>query len=1061
MPRRLVLAAVLAGLTLAGPAPAQYFGKNKVHYEHFDWKVLETPHFRVHYYTEESQTAFDAARMAERSYARLSHVLRHDFTRPIPLVLYASHSQFQQTNILQELIDEGTGGVTEFAKQRVLLPFTGSYAELEHVLSHELVHAFQIDILYGRNQALLANPFAFSPPGWFMEGMAEYLSLGGVDVNTEMWLRDAALQGYLIPIETLGYVGDIRVYRFGQSIWEYVARRYGEDKISELLHKAGQSRNVDRAFEYVLGITLEKLSDDWQENIRITYLPQIARYRKVSDFGRRLTRHEKDGSNMNVVPALSPTGDKLSFVSDRELTLSLYLGSAIDGRILGRLAEGERKAEFESFRFFTSSADWSPDGKLVAVPAKAGARDVIYLFDAARRKVARRIEIPDVETITSPSWSPDGARLVFSADRGGQSDLYLVSADGSGLERLTSDRFADRQPRWSPDGKTVAFVTDRGPGTDIDQLVFARDRIALFDLSKREVTLLPGMTGKNINPQWSADGRELLFVSDRTGINNLFVINVSTGEVRQVSDLLTGISGITEGSPPLTVSRDGRRAVFSAFEKAGWDLYAVKDPFLLPPVTPLPPPPAAPPALAAVDTTVNGPPVVVPPMRGEPGGLGRVALSLPPAPVNLPDSTTDLAHLPLRDGGAPAPKPAPGDSAARPPVFPPVAPPAGITAPPPDSAQVAASLDSLRLALNVLPDTLAFRRAPYRTHFSTDYSATTALVGSSGGLAGMAGFSFSDMLGNRTISVAAGIYGSLEDSDIFLQYIDQSRRTNFGVAAFQYRNDLFILSRPTEDEYQSEIFRGAEFFFWHPTDKFHRLELSLRAVTVKEKRLIAPIDQYHDEVIAERPTYGYIEPGLAFVKDTALYGSTGPMSGTRARLSVSQAIGGGEFTDVLVDYRHYFNFARRYALAWRVTSANSLGQDASIYYAGGAFTSRTTDTGDIEGSRILLSNLELRVPFIDRLTTSFPLPLDWPGMRGALFFDLGAGWGERFDGSERTFQPFSTEGGLHTKDLTAAYGFGLRMGFGFLILRYDVAQATDLKQNLGQARHFFSLGADF
>ncbi|HEX7880064.1 MAG TPA: basic secretory protein-like protein, partial [Candidatus Eisenbacteria bacterium] len=366
-----LLAGLASGLLSPPKALAQYFGKNKVHYNNFDWKVIETEHFEVYYYDEEAETAKDAARMAERSYTRLAHVLRHQFKKPIPLVLYATHGQFQQTNILQELIDEGTGGVTEFAKQRVFLPFTGSYSELEHVLSHELVHAFQIDILYGQQQSLLTNPFTFQAPGWFMEGMAEYLSLGGVDPNTEMWLKDGALQGYLVPISTLDYVYDIRVYRFGQSLWEYIARRYGEEKVGDILRRVGHTRSVGRSIEFVLGVTVEKLSDDWLESIRVTYLPQVAQYVRASDFGKRLTRHEKNQSNYNVVPALSPNGDKLTYISDRGLSIGLYLASAIDGKELGRLAEGERRAGFESFRFFTSSADWHPDGRRVILPAKS------------------------------------------------------------------------------------------------------------------------------------------------------------------------------------------------------------------------------------------------------------------------------------------------------------------------------------------------------------------------------------------------------------------------------------------------------------------------------------------------------------------------------------------------------------------------------------------------------------------------------------------------------------------------------------------------------------------
>ena len=144
---RVLLLVLLSAIPV--PAWAQYFGQNKVQYEKFEWQVLETEHFQVHFYPAEEEAVKDAARMAERSYAKLSKLLGHEIKNKVPLLLYASHTDFQQTNALQGLIDEGTGGVTEFLKRRVVLPFTGSYAELDHVLTHELVHAFEIDILMG------------------------------------------------------------------------------------------------------------------------------------------------------------------------------------------------------------------------------------------------------------------------------------------------------------------------------------------------------------------------------------------------------------------------------------------------------------------------------------------------------------------------------------------------------------------------------------------------------------------------------------------------------------------------------------------------------------------------------------------------------------------------------------------------------------------------------------------------------------------------------------------------------------------------------------------------
>src|SRR5688572_27484822 len=165
---------VLMAFTLALPAPgsAQYFGRNKVQYRSFDFDVIRTEHFDIYYYEQEREAVMDAARMAERSYARLSRILQHEFRERKPIILYASHTDFQQTNALTGLIDESTGGVTEALKSRVILPFTGSYADFDHVLTHELVHAFQFDVIFRRGVLNEANPFAGRLPLWFMEGMA-------------------------------------------------------------------------------------------------------------------------------------------------------------------------------------------------------------------------------------------------------------------------------------------------------------------------------------------------------------------------------------------------------------------------------------------------------------------------------------------------------------------------------------------------------------------------------------------------------------------------------------------------------------------------------------------------------------------------------------------------------------------------------------------------------------------------------------------------------------------------------------------------------------------------
>lgn len=168
-----VLVSLSAVLGLAQPADAQYFGRNKVRYSQFEFRVLQTEHFDIYYYADEDAATRHAARMAERWYARFSSLFDHAFARRQPLVLYASHPDFSQTNVTPATPGEGTGGLTERTKSRIAMPFAAGLGATDHVLGHEIAHAFQIDIVKR------AGLDAFTLPGWFIEGMAEYLSVGG------------------------------------------------------------------------------------------------------------------------------------------------------------------------------------------------------------------------------------------------------------------------------------------------------------------------------------------------------------------------------------------------------------------------------------------------------------------------------------------------------------------------------------------------------------------------------------------------------------------------------------------------------------------------------------------------------------------------------------------------------------------------------------------------------------------------------------------------------------------------------------------------------------------
>jgi len=202
-------------LASALPAGAQgYFGRNKVQYESFDWKIIKSEHFDNFFYPPESTIVNDAARQAERWYARHNDTFRHAFDRK-SLVFYADHPDFEQTNVISETLEEGTGGVTESNRTRVIMPFTGIYADNDHVLGHELVHVFQYNIAEGTPGGGLMRLDAL--PLWLIEGMAEYFSLGRDDPLTAMWMRDAVLRDKFPTIKQVTNDPRFFPYRYGQA----------------------------------------------------------------------------------------------------------------------------------------------------------------------------------------------------------------------------------------------------------------------------------------------------------------------------------------------------------------------------------------------------------------------------------------------------------------------------------------------------------------------------------------------------------------------------------------------------------------------------------------------------------------------------------------------------------------------------------------------------------------------------------------------------------------------------------------------------------------------------
>ncbi len=548
----------------------EYFGRNKVQYENFDFNVLKTKNFNIYYYPEEKNATYDAAEMLERWRSRFTKIFGDTLQKEQPVILYANHADFEQTNVVEGFLSQGTGGVTEGLENRITLPFTGSYASNNHVLGHELVHAFQYDIIRSTKNGFKKVQ---AIPLWFIEGMAEYLSIGRKDALTSMWLRDAVLNNDMPSIDDVGKDPKYFPYRYGEAIWSYIGGRWGDESVSKLLNDV-LDVGWDKAFKKALGISLDSLSDDWKKDVISAYTKELKGRTNPDSTGEQITK-EKDAINLS--PVISPDGKYIAVISRHDLfTLDLYLIDSKTGEVYKKLVSSNSDAHFDDLQFINSSGSWSPDGKLFAFVVVKDGNNAISIVDIGTGEIKETFTLKNVDGISQLAWSPDGNQLAISGTSGGISNLYLYNFNNKKIEQLTNDKYAELQPAWSPDGETLAFATEQGMATDLSRYTFGPMHIGLLDIKTGAIEYLTMGEGvKLINPQFSPDGKSLYLIADPDGFSNVYRYSFNTMNFYRVTNAATGIGGLTEMSPAISVAQKTGRLVFDVFNNTNYNIRGV------------------------------------------------------------------------------------------------------------------------------------------------------------------------------------------------------------------------------------------------------------------------------------------------------------------------------------------------------------------------------------------------------------------------------------------------------------------------------------------------------
>ena len=1049
-------------------ANAQMFGKNKKQYKIFNWKFIETKHFDI-YFDDGSRVLADFAAVAlEDALMSVQSTLNFRLTQRVSVIIYDSHNDFQQTNVINIHISLGIGGVTELFKNRVVVPFQGSYAQFRHVLHHELVHAVMNDMFFGGNfQTAVSTRGVMPIPLWVSEGFAEWESLGGMDAETDMFMRDLIFNESLPHLRALrGYLA----YRCGQAFFHYVEQRYGRGKVTEFLNKLKIFGGLDATFRNTFGMDLDDFSEMWRTEMKRIYWPDINVFQSPREFATQLTNHERDNSFLNTSPAISPNGEHMAYISAKGGIFAIYVASTISARDRRndrnarprRLISSARQQDFEQLNVLTPGISWSPDSRRIAISAKSGGQDAIFLVNAANGKYERILI--NFSTITSVNWSPDGTKIAFvgvAGNRDGnamhQSDIFYYDLETRTVVALTEDVFTDSYPVWSPDSKSVYFISDRGEhlSTNISASnssfrIWQHDysqsdvyKITLGETVLQRITNSPTVEKTCISV--ASDGNKMLVVANLNGISNIFEVSLNSNNNSSNNNSgsdATAMRPITNSANrimQITVTPDGLNLLFSAQVRGGYDIFMLRNPYEI---------------QLNIDTLTqtefirrtNQKRNLVDEIRNEnseeteniePITYGNFEVSFANQQFLRPNQEV-IELINISDSR--------GDF-----------------------------------------DVQSLFERPYEVSFSLDAFVANPAVSTFYGFQAATGALFSDVMGNHQIYISAYFLNNLNNSQLFATYLYAARPTNYSFSLYnssiytwQFLDDPDWGEKGLWGDYiYSYRATGAVLGASYPFSLFRRIELNLNLVNAAKNNVEIPNYESINRFL--------IVPEMRYVLDNTLNGIYAPTRGSRlfatARYSPKLGDLSSEFITLVTDARHYFEFIPHFmSFVVRGSAGISLGANPQNFYIGGVenWINASSRYGNFElknpedfafmnsfvvplrgwpifmhsGDKFAIANFEYRFPIMMVFATG-GIPLFIQGIMGNFFYDVGAAWSDDFRISRINERQLR-----EPADLYMSAGWGIRAILFGLPFKFDMAWRNEYS-GWSSPYYLFSLGLDF
>jgi len=940
----LVLALLSAGLAQNIYFP--YYGKNKVIYEKFNWKTYSTEHFQLYFYTDDVQVLKNIVDTAESAYRKISQELKHELSEPVPLIYYTTYTDFEQTNLFE--VSEGVLGVSEPILHRIGVHGDMALDELQSLITHELTHIFEFDLLWGSPGG---NLYAVNqPPLWTFEGLSEYFT-GEWSSWSTLILRDAVLNDRVPDFAESGELFSRYplprepAYDFGHALYEFIESKYGKNGILEFWRSLkgsspllGKKDPMKKAFN----LNQREFSYEFKKYLRNRFKDFYSR-ENPEDYSTPL------GPEFPMNPyyfafshALSPSGDIVATITFNALDgdIDIVLLSTKDGTVIKNITSGyTSKYEYIKYEIDPSlgkSLAWSRDGDRIAFFARDGQKYSLFIIDALNGNTLRKVKIP-VDQPTSPCFYPEGPKIMFSAFEKGRHDIFVLDLSTEKIINLTEDDLFEKAPAISPDGTFVAY--------SIRLDTYDKLFLSPIDDFKKKKQLTFGK-GNTVCPDFSSNGRTLFFAGDMRDAYNIYSLDLENGELRRHTDVRTG------NFFPTPLPNNPKKIIFSSFNKSAFQLFT-----------------------------------------SDREGIVEETLAF----ADIGPEETFKKFEPV-------------------------------------------------LTLEIKKDKIQAYKGIGKLYVASR-PPIEAIVSSDGSIYGGSAIAFSDILGDHALSVMA--YQVREFRSYFFSYINQKRRFQYQISAFQYTEYYYpdyAYYDPSlwqfltyKDAIATRKIAGVSFASYYALNKYYRFEGGLGYYHYEEDFL----DPSAMGMYSSR-SYGYFLNGDMLQASVSLTGETtrfkqyGPASGNTFRLSITQGIPASEKfvrnTTLEADLRHYLYLGSDFLLAFRWEGFMSRGRNSFVDYYGGNNQVRSANYYNIIGTEHWYFNAEMRIPLVGIASTI----IGQAGpVRGVLFFDITRNKLGNYPAKFMRYDPsLSTSSVPYFQEFDAIGSYGY--GFQFFVFGFPV-----------------------